>query len=228
MEINNYTNVTSVYSTSAITSVEEEEEVVENTAVEELEDAQTLTAEEEMALFKEEFYKELEEVYSDLPSNILSLAVKISDEAFEKLKDDPEYKEKLLTGLANDLEEASKLGKDAHMFVSVDETEFSADFIGINSTDDQVLITAKNSLAAQQAVGSFYYDDSNVNNASSNSANDLLNSWANMTQDEKANELLQMIREQRNFMQIQQDREALQKNSSASSFFSGSNSDFYL
>ncbi len=227
MEINNYTSAVSMYTTSAITNEEEIE--VEDSTIVELEEEVTLTPEQELTLFKEEFYKDLEAIYADLPSNILSIAVKISDEALEKLKDDPEYKEKLLTGLANDLEDASKLGKSVHMFVSIDETEFSADFIGINSTDDQVLINAKAALAAQQAVGSFFYDDSNVGNTNaSDSASDLLNSWANMTQDEKASELLQMIRDQQNFIQYQQEREALQKSSSASSFFSGSNSDFYL
>lgn len=228
MEINSYSSVASLYTTSAISTIEEEEVVADST-VEELEEVVTLTPEEEMALFKEEFYKELEAIYSDLPSNILSLAVNISDEAFEALKDDPEYKEKLLTGLANDLAEAGELDKSVHMYVSVDETTFSADFIGINSTDNQILINAKATLAAQQAEGSFYYDDSNNNaTASSDSASDLLNSWANMTQDEKAQELLQMIREQQNFIQYQQEREALQKSSSASNFFSGTTSDFYL
>lgn len=55
---------------------------------------QELSEMEEMELFKKEFYEELSKIPSD--SSWSNLAVNISDEAFKNMKDDPEYREKIL------------------------------------------------------------------------------------------------------------------------------------
>ncbi len=56
---------------------------------------------EEMESFKKEFYAELEKI----PKNgtIVNLAVNISEEAFENMKADPEYRAKILSVLRRDL-----------------------------------------------------------------------------------------------------------------------------
>lgn len=56
---------------------------------------------EEMESFKEKFYAELEKI----PQNgtIVNLAVNISEEAFENMKADPEYRAKILSVLRRDL-----------------------------------------------------------------------------------------------------------------------------
>lgn len=63
--------------------------------------AQELSEAEEMAAFKKEFYAELERI----PKNgtIVNLAINISEEAFENMKADPEYREQILSVLRRDL-----------------------------------------------------------------------------------------------------------------------------
>ena len=71
-----------------------------------LEDAITehtkeLSEAEEMAIFKKEFYAEIDKI----PRNrtITNVAINISEEAFKNMKDDPEYREKILSALKRDL-----------------------------------------------------------------------------------------------------------------------------
>ncbi len=63
--------------------------------------AQELSEAEEMAIFKKEFYAELERI----PKNgtIVNLAINISEEAFENMKADPKYREQILSVLRRDL-----------------------------------------------------------------------------------------------------------------------------
>ena len=60
-----------------------------------------VTEAEEMAAFKKEFYAELERI----PKNrtIVNLAINISEEAFENMKADPEYRAKIMSTLQRDL-----------------------------------------------------------------------------------------------------------------------------
>ncbi len=60
-----------------------------------------LTAEEEMILFKKEFYQDLEKIQRH--STVKNAAVNVSDKAFEKMQKDPEYREKILSLVQRDL-----------------------------------------------------------------------------------------------------------------------------
>lgn len=60
-----------------------------------------LSEAEEMQLFKEEFYAELEQAASHPSLN--SVSVKISDEAFRAMKNDPEYRSQVLSLLRRDM-----------------------------------------------------------------------------------------------------------------------------
>ncbi len=60
-----------------------------------------LTAEEEMILFKKEFYQDLEKIQRH--SSVKNAAVNVSDKAFEKMQKDPEYREKILSLVQRDL-----------------------------------------------------------------------------------------------------------------------------
>lgn len=67
----------------------------------EAEQAKELTPEEEMEIFKKEFYAEIEKIPKH--PTVANVAVKISEEGFKKMKDDPEYKEKMLNLLKRDM-----------------------------------------------------------------------------------------------------------------------------
>ena len=60
-----------------------------------------LSEAEEMAIFKKEFYAEIDKI----PRNrtITNVAINISEEAFKNMKDDPEYRQKILSALKRDL-----------------------------------------------------------------------------------------------------------------------------
>ena len=60
-----------------------------------------LSEAEEMAIIKKEFYAEIDKI----PRNktITNVAINISEEAFKNMKDDPEYREKILLALKRDL-----------------------------------------------------------------------------------------------------------------------------
>ena len=60
-----------------------------------------VTEAEEMAAFKKEFYAELERIPKN--STIVNLAINISEEAFENMKADPEYRAKIMSALQRDL-----------------------------------------------------------------------------------------------------------------------------
>lgn len=62
---------------------------------------QGLSEAEEMELFKKEFYAELDRIPRD--KTIANVAVNISEEAFKNMKDDPEYRAKIMSALQRDL-----------------------------------------------------------------------------------------------------------------------------
>ena len=73
----------------------------EKFALEKTDGTKELSEAEEMAIFKKEFYAEIEKI----PQNrtITNVAINISEEAFKNMKDDPEYREKILSALKRDL-----------------------------------------------------------------------------------------------------------------------------
>lgn len=69
---------------------------------------QELSEEEEMTAFKKEFYDDLSKIISH--RSISNAAVNISESAFENMKADPEYREKVLSLIKRDLQSAYRPG----------------------------------------------------------------------------------------------------------------------
>ena len=92
----------------------------EKFALEKTGNKKELSEAEEMAAFKKEFYAELERI----PKNrtITNLAVNISEEAFKNMKDDPEYKAKIMSALQRDLT-SSFAPLKASLLITVGATE---------------------------------------------------------------------------------------------------------
>ena len=61
----------------------------------------TMSEAEEMAAFKKEFYADLERLV--INKSIVNFAINISEKAFENMKADPNYREKILSLLQRDL-----------------------------------------------------------------------------------------------------------------------------
>ena len=92
----------------------------EKFALEKTGSTQELSEAEEMELFKKEFYAELERI----PKNrtITNLAVNISEEAFQNMKNDPEYRAKIMSALQRDLT-SSFAPLKASLLITVGATE---------------------------------------------------------------------------------------------------------
>ncbi|WP_051957974.1 hypothetical protein [Desulfobacter vibrioformis] len=78
-----------------------------------------LTIEEEMAMFKQEFYQDIEKI--KFHSTVKNAAVNVSDKAFEKMKEDPQYREKMLSLLQRDLC-SSYAPRDTSVILTVGES----------------------------------------------------------------------------------------------------------
>lgn len=72
----------------------------EKFALEKTGSTQELSEAEEMELFKKEFYEDLSKVTNH--STVSNAAVNISDAAFEAMKEDPQYREKVLSLIKRD------------------------------------------------------------------------------------------------------------------------------
>jgi len=78
--------------------------IVNNTEkfpLEKAESTKELSETEEMEIFKKEFYEDLSKI--TIHSTLNNVAVNISEAAFKAMKDDPEYREKILSLLQRDL-----------------------------------------------------------------------------------------------------------------------------
>ena len=97
-----------------------------------------LSEAEEMAIFKKEFYAEIDKI----PRNrtITNVAINISEEAFKNMKDDPEYREKILSALKRDLT-SSFAPLEASMVLTVGATakDYRGDsWSGVNNQSEFV------------------------------------------------------------------------------------------
>jgi len=68
--------------------------------VEETDSTQEMSEAEEMKLFKKEFYEDLSKITNH--RTVSNAAVNISEEAFKAMKDDPQYREKVLSLIQRD------------------------------------------------------------------------------------------------------------------------------
>ena len=76
-----------------------------------------LSEAEEMELFKKEFYVELERIPRD--RTIANVAVNISEEAFKNMKDDPKYREQMLSVIRRDMTGSVAPAPDCSMVITV-------------------------------------------------------------------------------------------------------------
>lgn len=103
-----------------------------------------MTPEEEMAVFKKEFYAELDRI----PKNrtIVNLAINISEEAFENMKADPEYRAKIMSVLKRDMTASfAPLKVSALLTVGATEKDYRGDSWSGPNNDSEFYARSKNS-----------------------------------------------------------------------------------
>ena len=103
-----------------------------------------VTEAEEMAAFKKEFYAELERI----PKNrtIVNLAINISEEAFENMKADPEYRAKIMSTLQRDLTSSfAPLKVSLLLTVGATEKDYRGDSWSGPNNDSEFFARSQNS-----------------------------------------------------------------------------------
>ena len=91
----------------------------EKFALEKTSGTQELSEAEEMELFKKEFYQELSKI--TMHSTVSNAAVNVTEAAFKRMKDDPEYKQQVLNWIKHDLG-ASYGSRNASVMLTVGGT----------------------------------------------------------------------------------------------------------
>ena len=134
----------SYYSESSILSTNEADKTQETGE---------MTPEEEMAVFKKEFYAEL----ARIPKNrtITNLAINISEEAFENMKADPEYRAKIMSVLQRDITASfAPLKVSALLTVGATEKDYRGDSWAGPNNDSEFYARSQNSFYKSGSSGS--------------------------------------------------------------------------
>ena len=103
-----------------------------------------LSETEEMTVFKKEFYADLEKLGVD--RTIANVAINISEQAFQNMKDDPEYREKVLSVIKRDLSASVAPAPDCSLLITVGATleDYRADAWSVNN-DSEFFACSQNS-----------------------------------------------------------------------------------
>lgn len=161
-------------------------------------ESKKITETEEMEIFKKEIHKEIGDIYANTSSVVLSNAVHITDGAFERMKNDPEFKNEMMSILREDAVAALRLPYQVHITTTLDENGYSAYGASVYAHDSATTKSGKQSEADKKAEGAFFY---NANYASKFS----------QKETDLGDFLLQKLNEQDLLRQTQQERNLLQQ-----------------
>ena len=116
----------------------------EKFALEKTESTQELSEAEEMAIFKKEFYAEIDKIPKD--RTIANVAINISEEAFKNMKADPKYREQMLSVIRRDMTGSVAPAPDCSMVITVGATakDYRADGWSVNN-DSEFDVRSQNS-----------------------------------------------------------------------------------
>ena len=116
----------------------------EKFALEKTESTRELSEAEEMAIFKKEFYAEIDKIPKD--RTIANVAINISEEAFKNMKADPKYREQMLSVIRRDMTGSVAPAPDCSMVITVGATakDYRADGWSVNN-DSEFDVRSQNS-----------------------------------------------------------------------------------
>ena len=108
----------------------------EKFALEKTGSTQELSEAEEMAIFKKEFYAEIDKIPKD--RTIANVAINISEEAFKNMKADPKYREQMLSVIRRDMTGSVAPAPDCSMVITVGATakDYRADGWSVNNDSE--------------------------------------------------------------------------------------------
>ncbi len=107
-----------------------------------------LSPEEEMEVFKKEIYWELAQINAMNSPSVLSNSVRITDDGFQRMKDDPEYRKEIMDWLRADARASYGLPGGVHVMTTI---------TGHGATSSSIGDCAGGGLFGSQKDDSFYY-----------------------------------------------------------------------
>lgn len=209
MQINGYSNAINPYHSRTQNTVKNHEafglQADKNTAIAAATETKQLTETEEMDAFKKEIHAKISEIYRGTSSIILSNSVHITEGAFEKMKADPEFKNKMMNILREDAHSALLLPYQTTTTTTIDENGYSAYGLNIYPHDSAESKAKKIAGADQKAEGAFYHTSS-CESESSQKKTDFDKIWL---QNKEKQDLLKRTQRNRSFLRQMQSKEAL-------------------
>lgn len=119
-----------------------------------------LTEADEMEAFKKAIHKEIDDIYGNASPALLSNSVHITDGAFEKMKSDPEFKNKMMDTLRRDAETTHLLPYGVHATTTISENGYSSYGANVYENDSKEIKDDKKFEAEKRAEGAFYWQSS--------------------------------------------------------------------
>ena len=112
---------------------------------------QEISEVDEMTAFKLEIYKELAEIDSMTAASVLTNSIHITEDGFQRMKDDPEYRKEIMDWLRADARDSHKVPFDCHVTTTI--TSAGATSYGISDT------ATTPQWVNSKADGAFYHSD---------------------------------------------------------------------
>lgn len=106
---------------------------------------------DEMEAFKQEIYEELAEIDSMTAASVLTNSIHITEDGFQRMKDDPEYRKEIMDWLRADARDSHKVPFDCHVTTTI--TSAGATSYGISDT------ATTPQWVNSKAEGAFYRSD---------------------------------------------------------------------
>lgn len=99
-------------------------------------DSEAMTPEKEMEIFKKEFYAELDKIQRDRTR--ANVAINISEEAFKNMKNDPKYRDQMLSVIRRDMTGSVAPAPDCSVVITVGATpkDYRADGWSVNNDSE--------------------------------------------------------------------------------------------
>ena len=114
-------------------------------------ETQEVSEVDEMEAFKQEIYEELAEIDSMTAASVLTNSIHITEDGFQRMKDDPEYRKEIMDWLRADARDSHKVPFDCHVTTTI--TSAGATSYGISDT------ATTPQWVNSKAEGAFYRSD---------------------------------------------------------------------
>lgn len=207
------------YSTSNSYSTEDLNELYATSLLSTVSDEDSEEEEEvsQLGSIKEEFKEQLDELFENANGSLLSFSLNISDEVFEKMEEDAEYKEEVLQSIYDDIAEVQSSAYGVHLALSIGVDTYDKSATRVSIADSNAVKKAKNAAALENSEDSFY---SNSNSNSKFEEKDM-NLEAMIARDKEVSSMISSMKSENNFLTALNERKALlEAAESSNNFFS--------